>query len=74
MAKHHGSHDSDVSVSPAQVEKYLRGINYPASKRDLQNHARRNNAPEDVMDTLDMMPDRQYHSADDVAEGISEVE
>ena len=27
-------------VSPAEIEKHLKGIDYPASRKDLMQHAR----------------------------------
>jgi len=60
--------------SPAAVERYLKGIDFPASKRDLVSHARDNNAPDDVIRVLDRMPEREYGSTADVAKGVGQVE
>lgn len=46
----------------------LRSLDYPLSKADLAREAGRRNAPGQVTDVLNRMPDRQYTSADDVAQ------
>jgi len=58
----------------AEISKYLSGINFPCSKEELINHARRNNAPENVLQTLRRIPDRTYNSMSDVMSGVGRVE
>lgn len=65
---------SEVRVSPAQIEKYLKGIDFPSSKQSLINHAKQNNAPDDVMQLLQRMPDKEYGSAADIAREIGKLE
>ncbi|MEN6516808.1 MAG: DUF2795 domain-containing protein [Methanospirillum sp.] len=45
----------------------LRSLKYPLTKADLAREAQQRNAPGQITDVLDRMPDRQYTSADDVA-------
>ena len=40
-------------ISPANLQKYLAGVSYPARKRDLMSTARRNKAPDEIMDLID---------------------
>ena len=61
-------------ASPATIEKHLSGMNYPAGKDELVQHAKGQDAPDDVISVLDRMPDRQYGSAADVAKGIGKAE
>ncbi|MDN7025813.1 DUF2795 domain-containing protein [Methanoculleus sp. FWC-SCC1] len=61
-------------MSPAYVQKYLAGIDYPASRQDLINHAKKNNADQDVISVLGEMPDQQYNSAADVSKAIGQME
>jgi hypothetical protein len=42
--------------STANVQTYLRGINYPANKKELLSTARSNGAPQDVMKVLQELP------------------
>ena len=64
---------ANIGTSAASVEKSLKGIDFPASKQDLINHAKKNNAPQEVLSILNDMPERQYQTAADVAKGIGEV-
>lgn len=49
------------------IMQALRSLNYPLTKADLAAEAQKRNAPGQITDVLNKMPDRQYVSADDVA-------
>lgn len=61
------------SISAAEVEKYIGGIDFPADKDELVNHARENGAPEEVLEFMEKFPDQEYGSAIDVSRGVSQV-
>lgn len=46
--------------NPTQIQKFLGGMDYPANKQTLVDHARGQGAPDDVMQTLENLPDREY--------------
>jgi sporulation protein YlmC with PRC-barrel domain len=54
-------------LSAADLQTYLKGIDYPASKQDLITHARKNNAPEDAIMIFEQFGERNYRSATDVS-------
>lgn len=58
--------------SAAQVEKYLKGVDYPASKDDLIKKARSNGAPEDVIDILNDLTESRFNSPIDVMKAFGE--
>jgi hypothetical protein len=60
--------------SPINVSRHLKGIDFPASKKDLIDHATGNKADKDVTDILQQMPDREYGSMADVMKGLGDVE
>jgi hypothetical protein len=60
--------------SPINVSRHLKGIDFPANKKDLIDHATGNKADKDVMDILQQMPDREYGSMADVMKGLGDVE
>lgn len=62
--------NENSGASPAAVQEYLSGINYPAKKEDLINHARSQSAPQDVISTLENLPDREYGGPTDVSSAI----
>ncbi|MFL6144239.1 MAG: DUF2795 domain-containing protein [Labedaea sp.] len=47
-------------ANPIQMQKFLSGVDYPASKDDLVEHARQKGADEEVLRGLESMPDRTY--------------
>lgn len=56
--------------STAVIAQALSGIGFPAGKRNLLEHARKNNADRDVLDVLEQMPEEQYTSMADVFKGV----
>jgi hypothetical protein len=52
-----------MAPSPVEVQKALKGADYPASRDDLIDLARENEAPDDVVDELeDNLEDDEYAS------------
>ncbi len=60
-------------VSAAQIQVYLKGIDYPMDKKQLVAHAKSNNAPENVMAFLNRLPERQYRYPTDVAQEFGKM-
>lgn len=46
--------------NPTQIQKFLGGMNYPADKNEVIEHARDKNAPEDIIEMLKGLADRKY--------------
>ncbi|HEU4677098.1 MAG TPA: DUF2795 domain-containing protein, partial [Candidatus Paceibacterota bacterium] len=42
-------------TSPIDIQKYLKGVNYPCSKQELVEAAKREGAPENVLGVLNAM-------------------
>ncbi len=61
-------------VNPIQVQKFLKGVDYPASKQDLVQKARQEGADENVIKTLQDMPVERFNSPNDVAQAIGKIE
>ena len=68
-----GRGDPD-KASPAAVERYLKGIKFPANKEKLTQQAKSNNAPSDVLSVISRMEDKEYNSPVDVAKEVGNVE
>jgi len=64
-----------AKVNPIQVQKYLKGIDYPASKNDLIKCAEEHGADDNVRSTLEQLPDKeQFETPADVSKAIGEIE
>lgn len=68
-----GGRGDPHKASPAAVEKYLKGITFPADKNELIKHARENAAPDDVLYVLGQFGEEEYHSPIDVAKEVSNI-
>ena len=60
------------NVSPAEAQKALAGVSYPADKEELVQRAKENNANERVMNFLERIPDRKYEGVTDVSKEIGQ--
>ncbi len=56
------------------VEEHLKGIHHPADKQALLKTARKNDAPRDVVSTLDRLPAKEYTSPIDVNHELGKLE
>jgi hypothetical protein len=63
-----------AKVNPIQLQKYLKGVDYPASKQDLIKHAEQAGADENIRSTLEQLPDEQYQTPADVSEAVGKIE
>ena len=61
-------------ANPAEVEKCLKGINYPAKKEDLIKHAQQHGANQDVIEVLKEMRDQDFNSPIDVSKAVGEID
>lgn len=60
--------------SPSNIARFLKGIDFPASKDDLVKHAKGNEAEDAVLEILSQMPEETYRSMADVMKGVGKVE
>ena len=63
-----------MSVSPVEVEKYLKGIDYPAKKQDLMKYAQQNGAPQEILNVVKQLPEETFNRPTDVAKAVGEVD
>lgn len=60
-------------VSASEVNRFIGGMDFPAGKKDLIEHARGKNAPREVLDLMEDFPDREYNSAAEVGQAIGDA-
>jgi hypothetical protein len=63
-----------VAVNPILMQKFLKGVDYPASKEDLLESAERNGADDDVRTTLEQLPDEEYETPADVSQALGKID
>lgn len=54
-----------------KVQKSLGGISYPATRQQLIEHARGNNADGDTLRALEELPDREYDGPNEVSKAVA---
>lgn len=62
-----------AAANPIQVQKFLSGMDYPAGKDELVNHAKSKGADENIMQTLQKLPDQSFETPADVSQAIGKI-
>lgn len=60
-------------VNPIQVQKFLKGVDYPCSKDELVHKAEEEGADQNVVQTLQHMPMEKFNSPNDVTQAIGKI-
>jgi hypothetical protein len=63
-----------AKVNPIQAQKFLGGMDYPASRDEIVKRAEQNGADENVLNVLRRISDRQCDGPNEVSHEISEVQ
>ncbi|MFJ5699783.1 DUF2795 domain-containing protein [Arthrobacter sp. NPDC093139] len=58
--------------NPIQVQKFLGGIDYPATRDALIAHAQESGADGNVISALENIPDKEYDSPTAVSSAVSD--
>lgn len=59
--------------SPVDLARYLSGIDFPANRDDLLEHARGQAADDEVLSTLQHLPQRDYKNMAEVMKGFGQA-
>lgn len=59
------------NVNPIQIQKFLKGVDYPANKKTLLENAKKLGADENVCQSLENLPDQDYEAPVDVSEALA---
>jgi Protein of unknown function (DUF2795) len=54
-----------------EVQKYLGGVDYPADRDTLLDHARQQGAPDEVVDALRSIDERTYDGPNAISEQVA---
>ncbi|MGE5403282.1 MAG: DUF2795 domain-containing protein [Candidatus Doudnabacteria bacterium] len=57
----------------AKVSKSLKGIDFPADRKKVVEQAKHNSAPNDVIDVLNHIPDKEYDSMAGVWHAVGQM-
>ena len=59
-----------MDVNPIEVQKVLKGVEYPANKDELIAAAEENGAPEEVLDAVRQIDTDRFDDPSDVQEAL----
>ena len=61
---------------PANIAKHLSGIQFPASKKEIINHAKGASGPDtdEVLEVLNQIEDREYDSPAGIMQEVGRIE
>jgi hypothetical protein len=65
-----GGHWDSGQTGMADIQKLLGGLEYPATKQDLIEHAQQNEASRRVIDLLEQLPSQMFNSPTDVSAAV----
>lgn len=60
-------------VNPVQIQKFLKGVDYPARKATLLETARREGADEQVCASLEQLPDKEFETPASVSKAFGDL-
>jgi hypothetical protein len=63
---------NDKQAISFKVEKFLKGIRYPANKEKILDQAKKNKAPETIINLLNKFEEIEYKGPIDVSKEIKE--
>jgi hypothetical protein len=69
-----GGRGNFQKASPIAIEKYIKGTDFPADKNQLLQQAKNNKAPEDIINTLNKMEEKEYRTPIDISKEVGKIE
>jgi uncharacterized linocin/CFP29 family protein len=59
-----------MNVNPIEVQKHLGGVDYPASREQLAETAKRNGADDDIVRAISQLRDEEFDGPDTVMQRL----
>ncbi|WP_292387884.1 DUF2795 domain-containing protein [Methanosarcina sp. UBA5] len=59
-----------MKASPSMMQEMFRNMQFPMTKDQIIEHATRQNISSDIIENLQMIPDREYESADSLMKAM----
>jgi ABC-type taurine transport system substrate-binding protein len=57
-------------ISQENIEKYLKGMSFPTEKKHILEQAKKNNAPQAILDDLNKLKEQKYHNQGDITKVV----
>lgn len=59
------THRQGTRISAMEIKRFLEGAQFPADKIDLEEHAKKQGAPHNILDVLKQLPTPEFGSSND---------
>ncbi len=60
-------------INPIELQKSLKGVEYPASKEDLIDQAEENGAEDSIISALEELEEEEFQTPAEVSEAIGKL-
>jgi hypothetical protein len=62
-------------ANPVELQKHLKGVDYPADKQELIQHAQQQGADRELISLLEQLPEgEEYENPADLNKAIGEIQ
>ncbi|MBD2515531.1 DUF2795 domain-containing protein [Nostoc sp. FACHB-973] len=63
-----------AKANPVEIQKHLKGVDYPAKRQDLIQHAKKHGADKEIISLLEKVPgDKEFESPTDLNKALGEI-
>lgn len=59
-----------ITELPIETREILKNLDFPLTRKEIIEQARKSGAIQDILRELGMLPDKQYNNTEDVAEEL----
>lgn len=63
-----------AKANPIEIQKHLKGMDYPASKKEIIDHAGKQGIAEDLKQVLEQLPEDDYETPAEVSKAIGQLQ
>ncbi|WGV24668.1 DUF2795 domain-containing protein [Halotia branconii] len=64
-----------AKANPVEIQKHLKGVDYPADRKELIKHAKKQGADQKVISLLEQLPeDEKYKNPADLNKALGHIE
>jgi hypothetical protein len=63
---------SQREIGMTEVQKYIKDIDFPVGKNELLDHARQQDAPDEILELMKNSPSQQYGNPSDVSRALEQ--
>ena len=67
------SKDGNLKELPMEIQKILKDMDFPVKRKAIIEQERKSGVIPDIQREIGMLPDKEYNSAEDVAEELHRI-